>query len=339
MTIRVGVNGFGRIGRNFWRAAAAQKAGGSADLDIVAVNDITDPATLAHLLKYDSILGRLPHEVTASTDEIRIDGAPMKVLAVRDPAELPWKDLGVDVVVESTGLFTKRDAAAKHLDAGAKKVIISAPATGEDITIVMGVNDDAYDGSQTIISNASCTTNCLAPMAKVLDDVFGIQRGLMTTIHAYTQDQNLQDGPHKDLRRARAAAMSIIPTTTGAAKATSLVIPEVKGKIDGVALRVPTPDVSVVALTCVVEKATTAEAVNDAFRKAAAAGPLKDVLVVSDEPLVSVDYIGSLQSSTVDALSTNVVNGTLVNVTSWYDNEMGYSARCADLLRYVGERL
>jgi glyceraldehyde 3-phosphate dehydrogenase len=264
----------------------------------------------------------------------------MRVLSEKDPAKLPWKDLGVDVVLESTGRFTDREQAALHLTGGAKKVIISAPAKKEDVTLVYGVNHQTYDPAKHhIISNASCTTNCLVPVVKVILDRFGFVSGFMTTVHSYTNDQQILDLPHKDLRRARAAALSIIPTTTGAARATSLVIPEVKGKIDGVALRVPTPDVSVVALTCVVEKPTTAEEVNAAFRKAAAAGPLKNVLQVSDEPLVSVDYIGSLQSSTMDALSTNVVNGTLVNVTSWYDNEMGYSARCVDLLRYVGERL
>jgi glyceraldehyde 3-phosphate dehydrogenase (phosphorylating) len=337
MAIRVGINGFGRIGRNTVRAA---KKLGLKQLDFVAVNDITDTKTLAHLLKYDSVHGRFPGEVTAEKDALVVDGDTMRVLSEKDPAKLPWKDLGVDVVLESTGRFTDREAAALHLTGGARKVIISAPAKNEDITLVYGVNHQSYDAAKHhIISNASCTTNCLVPVVKVILDRFGFVSGFMTTVHSYTNDQQILDLPHKDLRRARAAAMSIIPTTTGAAKATSLVIPEVKGKIDGVALRVPTPDVSVVALTCVVEKATTTEEVNDAFRKAAAAGPLKDVLVVSDEPLVSVDYIGSLQSSTVDALSTNVVNGTLVNVTSWYDNEMGYSARCVDLLRYVGERL
>jgi glyceraldehyde 3-phosphate dehydrogenase len=337
MAIRIGINGFGRIGRNTLRAA---KKLGLKQLDFVAVNDITDTKTLAHLLNYDSVHGRFPGEVKAEKDALVVDGDRMRVLAEKDPAKLPWKELGVDVVLESTGRFTDREGAALHLTGGAKKVIISAPAKKEDITLVYGVNHQAYDAAKHhIISNASCTTNCLVPVVKVILDRFGFVSGFMTTVHSYTNDQQILDLPHKDLRRARAAALSIIPTTTGAAKATSLVIPEVKGKIDGVALRVPTPDVSVVALTCVVEKATTTEEVNDAFRKAAAAGPLKDVLVVSDEPLVSVDYIGSLQSSTVDALSTNVVNGTLVNVTSWYDNEMGYSARCADLLRYVGERL
>jgi glyceraldehyde 3-phosphate dehydrogenase len=337
MAIRIGINGFGRIGRNTVRAA---KNLGLEQLDFVAVNDITDTKTLAHLLKYDSVHGRFPGEVKAEKDALVVNGDTMRVLSEKDPAKLPWKDLGVDVVLESTGRFTDREAAALHLTAGARKVIISAPAKKEDITLVYGVNHQSYDAAKHhIISNASCTTNCLVPVVKVILDRFGFVSGFMTTVHSYTNDQQILDLPHKDLRRARAAALSIIPTTTGAAKATSLVIPEVKGKIDGVALRVPTPDVSVVALTCVVEKATTTEEVNDAFRKAAAAGPLKDVLVVSDEPLVSVDYIGSLQSSTVDALSTNVVNGTLVNVTSWYDNEMGYSARCADLLRYVGEQL
>ena len=337
MAIRVGINGFGRIGRNTVRAA---KRLGLKQLDFVAVNDLTDTKTLAHLLKYDSVHGRYPGEVKAEKDALVVDGDTMRVLSEKDPAKLPWKELGVEVVLESTGRFTDREAAALHLTGGAKKVIISAPAKKEDITLVYGVNHQSYDAAKHhIISNASCTTNCLVPVVKVILDRFGFVSGFMTTVHSYTNDQQILDLPHKDLRRARAAAISIIPTTTGAAKATSLVIPEVKGKIDGVALRVPTPDVSVVALTCVVEKATTTEEVNDAFRKAAAAGPLKDVLVVSDEPLVSVDYIGSLHSSTVDALSTNVVNGTLVNVTSWYDNEMGYSARCADLLRYVGERL
>jgi glyceraldehyde 3-phosphate dehydrogenase len=337
MATRVGINGFGRIGRNVVRAAARM---GVKDLEFVAVNDITDTRTLAHLFKYDSVHGRYPGTVQAAADGIHIDGKPVKVLAERDPAKLPWKDLGVDLVLESTGLFTDRERAAAHLSAGAKKVVISAPAKNEDITIVVGVNDAKYDPAKHhVISNASCTTNCLVPVVKVILDRFGFVSGFMTTVHSYTNDQQILDLPHKDLRRARAAALSIIPTSTGAAKATSLVIPEVKGKIDGVALRVPTPDVSVVALTCVVEKSTTAEEVNQAFRKAAAQGPLKGILTVSDEPLVSVDYIGDLSSSTVDALSTNVVNGTLVNVTSWYDNEMGYSARCADLLRIIGGKL
>jgi glyceraldehyde 3-phosphate dehydrogenase len=337
MAIRVGINGFGRIGRNVVRAAQSM---GVKDLDFVAVNDLTDTRTLAHLLKYDSVHGRYDGEITARSDAIVVNGDSMRVVSEKDPAKLPWKDLGVDVVLESTGRFTDRDQAALHLQGGAKKVIISAPAKKEDITVVYGVNHESYDpATHHVLSNASCTTNCLVPVVKVILDRFGFVSGYMTTIHSYTNDQVILDFPHKDLRRARAAALSIIPTTTGAAKATSLVIPQVKGKIDGVSLRVPTPDVSVVALSCVVEKSTSADEVNTAFREAAKTGPLKGILTVSDEPLVSTDYIGSLQSSTVDALSTNVVNGTLVNVTSWYDNEMGYSARCVDLLRYVGERL
>jgi glyceraldehyde 3-phosphate dehydrogenase len=336
MAIRVGINGFGRIGRNVVRAAKAMKA---MELDFVAVNDLTDTKTLAHLLKYDSVHGRFPGEVGARADSLSVDGDSMKVLSEKDPAKLPWKDLGVELVLESTGRFTDRDQAALHLSGGAKKVIISAPAKKEDITIVYGVNHTAYDAAKHhVISNASCTTNCLVPVVKVILDRFGFVSGFMTTVHSYTNDQVILDFPHKDLRRARAAALSIIPTTTGAAKATSLVLPELKGKIDGVSLRVPTPDVSVVALTCVVQKTTSADEVNNAFREAAKSGALKGLLAVSDEPLVSVDYIGSLQSSTVDALSTTVVGGTLVNVTSWYDNEMGYSARCVDLLRYVGSR-
>jgi glyceraldehyde 3-phosphate dehydrogenase len=334
MAIKVGINGFGRIGRNVVRAAKAMRV---AELDFVAVNDLTDTRTLAHLLKYDSVHGRFQGDVTPEADALCVDGDSIRVISEKDPARLPWKELGVDIVLESTGRFTDRDQAALHLNAGAKKVIISAPAKKEDITIVYGVNHDSYDaGKHHIISNASCTTNCLVPVVKVILDRFGFVSGFMTTVHSYTNDQQILDLPHKDLRRARAAALSIIPTTTGAAKATSLVLPEVKGKIDGVSLRVPTPDVSVVALTCVVQKSTSADEVNAAFRDAAKSGPLKNVLAVSEEPLVSVDYIGSMQSSTVDALSTNVVNGTLVNVTSWYDNEMGYSARCVDLLRFIG---
>jgi glyceraldehyde 3-phosphate dehydrogenase len=337
MAIRVGINGFGRIGRNVVRAA---KAMGVGELDFVAVNDITDTKTLAHLLKYDSVHGRFPGNVVAKADSLEVNGDSIRVLAEKDPAKLPWKDLKVDLVLESTGRFTDRDQAALHLQGGAKKVIISAPAKKEDITIVYGVNHEAYAPTKHhVLSNASCTTNCLVPVVKVIMDRFGFVSGFMTTVHSYTNDQQILDLPHKDLRRARAAAMSIIPTTTGAAKATGLVLPQLKGKIDGVSLRVPTPDVSIVALSCVVEKATGADEVNNAFREAAKAGPLKGLLIVSDEPLVSVDYIGTLQSSTVDAASTNVVNGTLVNVSSWYDNEMGYSARCVDLLRYVGQRL
>jgi glyceraldehyde 3-phosphate dehydrogenase (phosphorylating) len=337
MAIRVGINGFGRIGRNVVRAAQAM---GAKEIDFVAVNDLTDTGTLAHLLKYDSVHGRFPADVVAEKDAIVVGGAAMRVLSEKDPSKLPWKELGVDVVLESTGRFTDRDQAALHLKGGARKVVISAPAKQEDITIVFGVNHESYDAAKHhVISNASCTTNCLVPVVKVILDRFGFVHGFMTTVHSYTNDQVILDFPHKDLRRARAAAISIIPTTTGAARATSLVIPQLKGKIDGVALRVPTPDVSVVALTCTVEKATSADEVNTAFREAAKTGPLKGLLAVSDEPLVSVDYVGSLESSTVDALSTSVLGGTLVSVSSWYDNEMGYSARCVDLLRYVGQRL
>ena len=336
MSIKVGINGFGRIGRNVVRAA--QKMG-AKDIDFVAVNDITDTATLAHLLKYDSVHGRYDGDVSAKGDAIVVNGDSIKVLAEKDPAKLPWKDLGVDLVLESTGRFTDRDQAAKHLEGGARKVVISAPAKKEDITIVMGVNHDKYDPAKHhVISNASCTTNCLVPVVKVVIDKFGFVNGFMTTVHSYTNDQNILDLPHKDLRRARAAALSIIPTTTGAAKATSLVIPEVKGKIDGVALRVPTADVSLVDLTCTVKKSTSIEEVNAAFKEAAK-GSLKGILAVSDEPLVSADYIGNLSSSTVDLALTNVLEGTLVHVSSWYDNEMGYSARCVDLIRYIGQRL
>lgn len=335
MGVKVAINGFGRIGRNVVRAAAKR----ASALEFVAVNDITDAATLAHLLKYDSVHGRFSGTVEAADGALVVNGKRIQVLAERDPAKLPWKHLGVEVVLEATGLFTDRDKAAAHLEAGAKKVIISAPAKQEDITIVMGVNDDRYDPARHhVISNASCTTNCLVPVVKVIRDAFGFVRGFMTTVHSYTNDQRILDLPHKDLRRARAAAVNIIPTTTGAARATALVIPEVKGKIDGVALRVPTADVSVVDLTCVVERETTVEEVNAAFR-AAQAGRLKGILAVSDEPLVSSDYIGDLHSSTVDALSTTVVDGTLVHVSSWYDNEMGYSARCVELIERIGRAL
>jgi glyceraldehyde 3-phosphate dehydrogenase len=333
MAVRVGINGFGRIGRNVLRAATMAK---ETSLEFVAVNDITDTKTLAHLLKYDSVHGRFPGTVEAKGDTLVVNGREIKVSAIKEPEKLPWKDLGVELVLESTGRFTDRDAAAKHLAAGAKKVVISAPAKGEDITIVMGVNHTKYDAAKHhVISNASCTTNCLVPVVKVVMDNWGFKHGFMTTVHSYTNDQQILDLPHKDLRRARAAALSIIPTTTGAAKATGLVLPEVKGKIDGVSLRVPTPDVSIVDLTAEVEKRTTIEEVNAAFKKAAQ-GTLKGILEVSDEPLVSVDYVGSLYSSVVDALSTNVIDGTLVHVSSWYDNEMGYSARCVDLLAYIG---
>jgi glyceraldehyde 3-phosphate dehydrogenase len=304
----------------------------------VAVNDLTDTKTLAHLLKYDSVHGRFAGTVEPAADGLHVNGVTIKVLAEKDPGALPWKDLKIDFVLESTGHFTDRDSAAKHLAAGARKVIISAPAKNEDITIVYGVNHRLYDPTRHhVLSNASCTTNCLVPVVQVVRERFGFVRGFMTTVHSYTNDQQILDLPHKDLRRARAAGMSIIPTSTGAAKATALVIPELKGKIDGVALRVPTPDVSLVDLTCIVERPTSVEDVNRAFREAAA-GDLAGVLAVSDEPLVSVDFIGNLMSSTVDALSTIVVDGTMVHVSSWYDNEMGYSARCVDLLRYLGTR-
>ncbi len=332
MAVRVGINGFGRIGRNVLRAAVMSQ---QATLEFVAVNDITDTKTLAHLLKYDSVHGRFPGTVEAKGDALVVNGKAIKVLAIKEPEKLPWKDLGVDLVLESTGRFTDRDAAAKHLAAGAKKVVISAPAKGEDITIVMGVNHQKYDPAKHhVISNASCTTNCLVPVVKVVLDQWGFKHGFMTTVHSYTNDQQILDLPHKDLRRARAAALSIIPTTTGAAKATGLVLPELKGKIDGIALRVPTPDVSVVELAAEVEKATSVDEVNGAFKQAACSS-LKGILDVSEEPLVSTDYIGNLYSSVVDAQSTNVVDGRLVHVTSWYDNEMGYSARCVDLLAYI----
>jgi glyceraldehyde 3-phosphate dehydrogenase len=334
--IRVGINGFGRIGRNVVRAA---RAAGTDDIDFVAVNDLTDTATLAHLLKYDSVHGRFPDEVSATSDGLNVGGDLMRVLSDRDPAKLGWGDLGVDIVLESTGHFTDRDKAALHLQAGAKKVIISAPAKGEDKTFVYGVNHLEYDPAKHhVISNASCTTNCLVPVVKVIIEKFGFVRGFMTTVHSYTNDQNILDLPHKDLRRARAAAMSIIPTSTGAAKATSLVIPEVKGKLDGISLRVPTPDVSLVDLTCTVERNTTVEEVNNAFREASR-GALKGVMFVNDEPLVSIDYTGNQASSTIDSMSTAVIDGTLVHVSSWYDNEMGYSARCVDMIRHIGKQL
>jgi len=336
MAVRVGINGFGRIGRNVLRAATMAK---QTEIEFVGVNDITDTKTLAHLLKYDSVHKRFPGTVEAKSDALIVNGKTIKVSAIKEPEKLPWKDLGVEFVLESTGRFTDRESASKHLAAGAKKVVISAPAKGEDITICMGVNNDKYDPAKhAIISNASCTTNCLVPVVKVVMDNFGFKHGFMTTIHSYTNDQQILDLPHKDLRRARAAALSIIPTTTGAAKATGLVIPEVKGKIDGISLRVPTPDVSIVELVADVEKTTTAEAVNAAFKQAAASGPLKGILETSDEPLVSTDYIGSLYSSVIDTMSTAVIDGTLVHVSSWYDNEMGYSARCVDLLLYMGKK-
>ncbi len=330
MAIKVGINGFGRIGRNIMRASL-----GSSDMDFVAVNDLTNAATLAHLLKYDSILGNLNANISASGDKIKVDRDEFQVLSVKDPAQLPWKDLGVEVVFEATGLFTDRDAAAKHLAAGAKKVIITAPAKKPDITIVLGVNDDKYDPkSHHIISNASCTTNCLAPIAKVLHETFGIRKGWMTTVHSYTNDQNLLDLPHKDLRRARAAALSIIPTTTGAAIAVGEVLPELKGKLDGIAMRVPTPNVSVVDLAALVDKKTTSEEVNAAF-KSAANGKLKGLLEYVDAPLVSVDFRGNAHSAELDAAYTKVMDGDFVKVLAWYDNEWGYSSRCVDLVRHI----
>ncbi|BBY36539.1 glyceraldehyde-3-phosphate dehydrogenase [Mycobacterium mantenii] len=339
MTVRVGINGFGRIGRNFYRALLAQQEQGSADIEVVAVNDLTDNATLAHLLKFDSILGRLPYDVSLEGDDIIVVGSKkIKALEVKEgPAALPWGDLGVDVVVESTGIFTNAAKAKGHLDAGAKKVIISAPATDEDITIVLGVNDDKYDGSQNIISNASCTTNCLGPLAKVLNDEFGIVKGLMTTIHAYTQDQNLQDGPHKDLRRARAAALNIVPTSTGAAKAIGLVLPELKGKLDGYALRVPIPTGSVTDLTAELKKSATADEINAAM-KAAAEGPMKGILKYYDAPIVSSDIVTDPHSSIFDSGLTKVIDNQ-AKVVSWYDNEWGYSNRLIDLVALVGKSL
>ena len=333
MAIRVGINGFGRIGRNILRAALPDK-----ELEIVAVNDITDATTLAHLLKYDSILGNLSHEVRVEGDTILVDGRKVKVLSTKDPSALPWKDLGVEYAIESTGLFTDAEKAKAHLAAGAKKVIISAPAKGEDLTIVMGVNHDKYDSSRHhIISNASCTTNCLAPLAKVLHESFGIVRGQMTTIHSYTNDQKILDLPHKDLRRARAAALSMIPTSTGAAKAIYLAIPELKGRLDGVAIRVPTPNVSVVDLTVELKAEATAETINAALTKAAA-GPLKGVLEVSTEELVSIDFRGNPASSIVDAPLTRVVQGNLAKVFAWYDNEWGFSSRMCDLIHFMAKK-
>ncbi|WP_137147529.1 type I glyceraldehyde-3-phosphate dehydrogenase [Mycolicibacterium sp. CR10] len=340
MTIRVGVNGFGRIGRNFFRALDAQKAlGQNTDIEIVAVNDLTDNASLAHLLKFDSILGRLPYDVSLEGDDTIVVGdVKIKALEIKaGPAELPWGDLGVDVVVESTGIFTNAAKAKGHLDAGAKKVIISAPATDPDITIVLGVNDDQYDGSQNIISNASCTTNCLGPLAKVLHDEFGIVRGLMTTVHAYTQDQNLQDGPHSDLRRARAAALNIVPTSTGAAKAIGLVMPELKGKLDGYALRVPIPTGSCTDLTVELTKAGSADEINAAM-KAAADGKLKGILKYYDAPIVSSDIVTDPHSSIFDSGLTKVIDNQ-AKVVSWYDNEWGYSNRLVDLVGLVGKSL
>ena len=334
MTVRVGINGFGRIGRNFYRAVLAS----GADIELVGANDLTDNATLAHLLKYDSILGRLPYEVKATADEITVAGKSFKAFAEPDPNKLPWGDLGADIVIESTGRFTDASKAKVHIDRGAKKVLISAPAKGEDITIVLGVNEGQYDpANHSIISNASCTTNCLAPMAKVIDETFGIERGLMTTIHAYTQDQNLQDGPHKDLRRARAAALNIVPTSTGAAKAIGLVLPHLKGKLDGYALRVPIPTGSATDLTVTVGRETTADEVNAAV-KAAAEGPLRGILTYTEDEIVSADIVTDPASCIFDAGLTKVI-GNQVKVVGWYDNEWGYSNRLVDLVTFVGASL
>lgn len=333
MTVKVGINGFGRIGRNVFRAAL-----NNADMEIVAINDLTDANMLAHLLKYDTVHGTLQQDVTVDGQYLVVGNQKVKVLAERDPAQLGWGELGVDVVVESTGRFTKREDAAKHLEAGAKKVIISAPADNEDITIVMGVNQDKYDpANHHVLSNASCTTNCLAPFAKVLNDEFGIKRGMMTTIHSYTNDQQILDLPHKDYRRARAAAENMIPTSTGAAKAVSLVLPELKGKLNGMAVRVPTPNVSIVDLVAELDREVTADEVNSAL-KAAAEGPLKGILHYSELPLVSTDYNGSPASSSIDSLSTMVLDGNMVKVLSWYDNEVGYSSRVVDLIDYIAQK-
>ncbi|TWG08284.1 type I glyceraldehyde-3-phosphate dehydrogenase [Saccharopolyspora dendranthemae] len=335
MTVRVGINGFGRIGRNFWRAAAAS----DHDIEIVAANDLGDVATMAHLLKYDTILGRLDQEVKVTGEGIEVGGKLIKILAERDPGKLPWGDLGVDVVVESTGFFTKAEDARKHVDeGGAKKVIVSAPAKGEDLTVVLGANDEKYDGTQTVISNASCTTNCLAPMVKVLNDTFGIEQGLMTTVHAYTADQNLQDGPHSDLRRARAAGVNVVPTGTGAAKAIGLVIPELNGKLDGYAMRVPVPTGSVTDLTATVQKDATVESVNEAFKAAAAEGRFKGILKYNEDPIVSSDIVTDPHSTIFDAPLTKVI-GNQVKIVGWYDNEWGYSNRLADLTALVGSKL
>ena len=335
MAVKVGINGFGRIGRNFFRAVTKR----GAPMEIVSVNDITDPPTLAHLLKYDSIHGVLDAEVKATGDGIAVDGKEIRVTAERDPAALPWKELGVDIVVESTGLFTDREKAEKHLTAGARKVVISAPAKGEDITIVMGVNDDKYDASKhTVISNASCTTNCVVPLAKVLHEAFGIERGFMTTVHAYTNDQNLLDLPHKDLRRGRAAGINIVPASTGAAKATALAMPEMKGRLDGTALRVPVPDGSITDLVCIVNSDTSVDDVNRAYLEASQSGPLKPYLQYTEDPIVSSDIVGNPHSCIFDAKST-MANGNMVKVMGWYDNEWGYSNRLLDLVSKIAGSL
>ena len=333
MTTKVAINGFGRIGRNVLKCILKDQQ--CSDIEVVAINDLTDAATLAHLFKYDSIQGINPHDIQGEDGRLLVDGKPIQVLSVRDPDDLPWKDLGIEVVIESTGLFTKREAASKHLRAGARKVIISAPATDPDVTLVMGVNEDQYDPKQhQIISNASCTTNCLAPVAKVLNDRLGIQKGLMTTIHSYTNDQKILDMPHKDLRRARAANMSMIPTTTGAAQAVTLVLPELKGKLDGMAIRVPTPNVSLIDFVTEVDRETSKEEVNAIFKEAAQ-NELKGILRYEEQPLVSVDFYGAEDSSIVDAPSTKVIQKNMVKVLAWYDNEWGYSSRTKDVLKYL----
>jgi glyceraldehyde 3-phosphate dehydrogenase len=335
MSVKVGINGFGRIGRNFLRAVRDT----GADVDFVGINDITDATTLAHLLKYDSVLGRLDAEVAVTDKGLSVDGDELRVFAERDPAQLPWKEVGAEIVIESTGLFTDREKAAAHLEAGAQKVIISAPAKGEDITIVMGVNDDVYDPTtHHVISNASCTTNCVVPLAKVLEDSFGIDRALMTTVHAYTNDQNLLDLPHKDLRRARAAAINIVPASTGAAKATSLALPQLKGKMDGIAMRVPVPDGSITDLVAIVDRDVTVEEVNDAYRAASETDRLRGKLVYTEDPIVSSDIVGSPASCTFDSLSTMAM-GNMVKVMGWYDNEWGYSNRLVDLVNLVASKL
>ncbi|HET7275092.1 MAG TPA: type I glyceraldehyde-3-phosphate dehydrogenase [Longimicrobiaceae bacterium] len=335
MSIRIAINGFGRIGRNVLRAA---KQAGTGDLDFVAVNDLTDTETLAHLLRHDSVHGHYPGTVEARENALMVDGDEMRVFSEKDPAALPWADMEIDIVIEATGRFTKREDAAKHLEAGARKVLISAPGKQEDVTLVLGVNEDRYDPARhDVISNASCTTNCLAPVVKVLLDEFGFRRGLMTTVHSYTNDQQILDLPHKDLRRARAAALSIIPTTTGAAKATSLVIPEIEGRIDGMAMRVPTPDVSLIDLTCELDREVSVDEVNAAFRSVAE-GRLKGIIAYEQDELVSVDYIGNPHSAILDAPCTSVLQG-LVKVVAWYDNEWAYSSRCVDMTRFIGERL
>ncbi|MFC5138736.1 type I glyceraldehyde-3-phosphate dehydrogenase [Actinomycetospora rhizophila] len=338
MTVRIGINGFGRIGRNVFRALEKQRAAGTADIEVLAVNDITDNKTLGHLLKYDSVHGRFDGTIEVSDDALVVNGRSIKALAEKDPAALPWGDLGVDVVIESSGIFTDADSAGKHLKAGAKKVVISAPAKGEDLTVVMGINDSSYDGSQSILSNASCTTNCVAPMIKVLHDAFGLETGFMSTIHAYTGDQRIHDAPHKDLRRARAAADNIIPTTTGAAQATALALPELEGRLNGLAYRVPVIDGSVTDLTATLNTDVTVEQVNDAFKKAAD-GELKNVLVYTEDPIVSTDIVGEPASCTFDAGMTKVLGNRTVKIVGWYDNEWGYSNRVVDLTTLVGSKL